>query len=113
MARQIARGSTAVFISPDVFRDGEDPLRWVPLVKKGTLVDLSGGWVFPKDDWARKHPIFDGLPSGGMLDYTVFREIVPDRAWAGLESPVEASGPILNSMVQAAKGPQRYLVSQI
>lgn len=85
----IARGATAVFLSPEVFRKGGDPLGWLPLVNKGALTTITG-WLYLKDEWAKEHPIFDGLPAGGMMDYTFYREIIPDAVWSGQDSPAEA-----------------------
>ena len=74
LARRIGRGSTVVFLSPEVFNKSADwyqhpdePLGWLPLVNKGTLLyffastDMRknkslanlGHAVYPKDDWAK------------------------------------------------------------
>jgi hypothetical protein len=45
---------------------------------------------FLKDEWAKRHPIFDGLPSGGLMDYTFYREIIPDLVLSGQDPPAEA-----------------------
>lgn len=89
LARQIARGSTVVFLSPEVFRQGSDPVRWLPLANRGTATPIRG-WLYLKDEWAKRHPIFDGLPSGGLMDYTFYREIIPDLVWSGQDPPTEA-----------------------
>ena len=56
LAKQIARGSHAVFLSPEVFHEGDDWTPWLPLANKGTLADLPV-WLYHKDDWAKNHPI--------------------------------------------------------
>jgi hypothetical protein len=89
LATRIARGSTAIFLSPDVFKKGDDPLGWLPLANKGAPTTIAG-WLYLKDEWAKNHPIFDGLPAGGMMDYTFYREIIPDAVWAGQQAPAEA-----------------------
>jgi len=38
-------------------------------------VDCVAGF-YHRDDWARRHPIFDGLPTG-LLDWASYRNIVP------------------------------------
>lgn len=88
LARHLARGSTAIFLSPSVFAQGEQRTRWAPLPRKGSLNSLSA-WLYHKDEWAKPHPIFDGLPTG-MLDYAFYRELIPDVAWAGQDAPAEA-----------------------
>jgi hypothetical protein len=90
---KIARGSTAVFLVPDVFRKGEDPLGRLPLANKGTLemtIEYYFPQVYPKDEWAKTHPLFDGLPAGGLMDYTFYREIIPDYKFRGQDAPDEA-----------------------
>ncbi len=89
LAEHIARGSAAVFLAPEVFREGDRPTAWVPLAGKGTLAGLRS-WLYHKDEWAKRHPAFDGLPCGGMLDYALYRELLPDLAFCGQEAPEEA-----------------------
>jgi len=88
LARHLARGSAAAFLAPEVFAAPSRPSAWVPLKTKGTLRGLNA-WLYHKDEWAKTHPIFAGLPTG-MLDYTYYREIIPDSAWSGIETPAEA-----------------------
>ena len=38
------------------------------------------GWVdglYHRDDWVRRHPLFEGLPAGGLMDWTFYRTIAP------------------------------------
>ncbi len=85
----IGSGSTAVFLSPDVFRNGDDSLAWLPLEQKGQLKAI-GGWLYLKDEWGKNHPVFDGLPAGGLLDYRFYREIIPDLVFGDFPPPQEA-----------------------
>jgi len=89
LTRGIEQGATAVFLSPDVFKKGDDVNGWLPVKDKVSLGSI-GGWLYLKDEWAKAHPIFDGLPAGGLMDYTFYREIIPDRLWVGQASPDEA-----------------------
>ncbi|MGC8639191.1 MAG: glycoside hydrolase family 2 protein [Isosphaeraceae bacterium] len=89
LVRSIASGSTVVFLSPEVFRSGDDLLHWLPLKTKGALNPIRG-WLYLKDEWAKQHPIFEGLPSGELLDYTVYREIIPDLVFSGQDAPEAA-----------------------
>ena len=77
IARQMACGSVAVFLSPSTFRSGKNLTRWLPLANKGivTRMDHVAGY-YRADRWSKNHPIFDGMPSGGMLDYKYFRNII-------------------------------------
>jgi hypothetical protein len=89
LARRIAGGSSVVFLSPGIFSDGKQTTAFLPLEHKGTLAPIRG-WLYLKDEWAKRHPIFDGLPSGGLMDYTYYREIIPDLVLSGQDPPVEA-----------------------
>jgi hypothetical protein len=92
LARRIAQGSTAVFLTLDVFKKAGHPLGWLPLANKGTLGMVSEytfPQVYPKDEWVKRHPLFEGLPCGGLMDYTFYREIVPDLRYWGQAIPDE------------------------
>ena len=86
---RVQRGATAVFLSPEVLKKGGEPLGWLPLANKGTAKPIRG-WLYLKDEWAKRHPIFDGLPCGGLMDYTFYREIIPDVVLVDQDPPAEA-----------------------
>jgi hypothetical protein len=103
LVRRIARGSTVVFLSPNVFRRGEKPTGWLPLKNKGTLAAMAG-WLYHKDEWAKAHPVFDGLPNGGMMDYAFYREIIPDAVFASQDPPAEAIAGANNASFDYSAG---------
>jgi hypothetical protein len=103
LAQRIARGSAVVFLSPSVFAKKGQPTAFVPLANKGSLTSLPS-WLYHKDEWAKKHPIFEGLPCGGLMDYTFYREIIPDVAWTGQDPPPEAVAGATNTSVDYAAG---------
>ena len=81
LAQEIARGSAAVLVDPGTFSDGPNATRWLPLQRKGRLAPINWvGGYYRADMWAKSHPIFDGLPCGGILDPTFYREILPQHA---------------------------------
>ncbi|NQU12358.1 glycoside hydrolase family 2 [bacterium] len=87
--RRVERGATVVFLSPNVLKKENRPLGWLPLANQGSVSTIRG-WLYLKDEWAKRHPIFDGLPSGGLMDYTFYREIIPDTVLVGQDPPAEA-----------------------
>jgi hypothetical protein len=96
LARHVARGSHAVVLCPKIFQKGDNKTAWLPLVNKGSLT------VFPlafadTDFWAKRHPIFDGLPAGCVLDHTFYREIPSDSGWLGQDVPAEVVAGGANS----------------
>lgn len=103
LAKRIARGSSVVFLSSAVFAKGDQPIGWVPLVKKGSLPGLTA-WLYHKDEWTKNHPIFDGLPAGGLMDYTFYREIISDAAWVGQDTPAEVVAGATNTSLDYSAG---------
>lgn len=77
LASRMASGSTVIFLSPTVFARGTNSLGFLPLATKGTSAstDFAGGY-YRGDTFAPRHPVFAGLPSGGILDYTLYRNII-------------------------------------
>jgi hypothetical protein len=96
LLQHVARGSTVVFLSSEVFKKNGDLVGWAPVAHKGTLI-VAGDWLYPHDPWTKRHPIFDGLPSGGMMDYTFYREVISDRRWAGLDASAETVAASINA----------------
>ena len=108
LATRIAKGSSVVFLSPIVFAGEGESTRWAPLKNKGRIDQISRGapqglGPYMADDWSKKHPIFDGLQSGGLMDYTIYRDLVPDEVWYDQQSPAEAvAGSIFTSFGYSA-----------
>jgi hypothetical protein len=100
---RVRRGATVVFLSPEVLKKDNQPLGWLPLANKGSLFPIQG-WLYLKDEWAKTHPIFDGLPSGGLMDYTFYREVIPDLVFAGQEPPAEAVAGAIKASQDYASG---------
>ena len=87
LARRIATGSSVVFLTAATLIDGDAAteqypyhLRWAPFpaAERPSLV-WTPSWYFRADHWAKNHPIFAGLPSGGVMDYRFYREIIHGR----------------------------------
>lgn len=77
IAKQMACGSTVVFLSPSTFASGKNSTRWLPLINKGSVepMDAVAGY-YRADRWVKNHPLFAGMPSGGMMDYLYYRNII-------------------------------------
>jgi len=110
LATRMAQGATVIFLSPSVFSKDQvlasgagllggfaavpldrQQLAALPLANKGALTPSDSGGYYRGDTFAAKHPVFDGLPSGGVLDYTIFRNIITQSGvgLAGVEAPEE------------------------
>ena len=64
--------------------------------QQGSLATLNIG-LYHKDDWAKDHPIFEGLPAGGILDHTFYREVISNRGWSGQDAPAEVVAGSINT----------------
>ncbi len=88
LAQRIARGGTAVFVSPAAFKRGDDETGWIPLVQKGQYTKTQA-WAGGRDDYSKKHPIFDGMPTNGFMDMQYYRELIPAKTFDGQSTPDE------------------------
>ena len=88
LVRRIAQGSTAIFLTPKAFKRGDNALGFLPLAEKGSL-RLTQGWAAGRDDFAKAHPIFDGLPSNGLLDLIFYRDLIAGETYDGQDTPAE------------------------
>jgi len=89
LIRRVNEGAAVVFLCPEVFAKDNIPTALLPLPNKGKAEPIVG-WLYLKDEWAKNHPIFDGLPAGGLMDYDYYREVIPDLVWRDQDPPDEA-----------------------
>ena len=92
----MATGDAVVFLKPTTFAEGQNSTRWLPLKNKGVCRGKNN-WVYHCEDVAKQHPVFDGLPAGGMLNWYYYLQVVPNMLFEGQDPPEEA--------VAAAFGP--------
>ena len=91
LARRIAQGSTAVFISPKAFirkidQQEPDPVGWLPLENKGRCYDFHD-WLYHKETVGKYHPIFKGLPSKSILDWDYYGQVISHTIMEGQDTP--------------------------
>lgn len=85
---RIERGGSAVFLKPQVFRQGEDSTFRLPLANKG-ICTFFNDWLYHKECVARQHPIFAGLQTGGILDWDYYDQIISHDMFQGQKAPDE------------------------
>ncbi len=102
LARHIARGSAAIFLCPSVFARGDDATALLPLERKGKLTAVHD-WLYNNNDWAKRHPIFDGLPTG-LMDYQFYREILGHLFWTDQDVPDEIASGMTNTSIGYSSG---------
>jgi hypothetical protein len=65
-----------------------DNLYWLPLKKKGKLVDYWD-WLYHKECVAKAHPVFAGLPAKGIMDWDYYGPVISHKYFEGLKDPAE------------------------
>ncbi|MCL5098682.1 MAG: hypothetical protein M1608_14365, partial [Candidatus Omnitrophica bacterium] len=92
LARRMARGSVVLFLKPSAFSQDHDAVKWLPLEKKGECRG-SSLWVYHREDVAKNHPIFDGLPPQGIMDPYYYLQVTAPVLFDGQDTPddVEAA----------------------
>ena len=86
LLRRIARGSAAVFLMPQAFRQGDNPVAWLPLKNKGRGVEFPD-WLYHKECVAKAHPIFEGLQAKGIMDWDYYGPVISHFFFQGQDTP--------------------------
>jgi len=86
LAERVARGSVALFLTPSAFRRGDEAVGWLPLATKGRCHEFSN-WLYHREDVARRHPIFAGLPPAGIMDWDYYGPVIPRYVFEGQPAP--------------------------
>jgi hypothetical protein len=62
---------------------------WLPLANKGKCTKLGefGDWLYHKECVAKPHPIFNGLPGRGIMDWNYYGQIIPHHIYSGQDTP--------------------------
>jgi hypothetical protein len=96
LAQRMARGSTVIFLTTDTYAKDKQSTGWLPLKAKGQVSGIAR-WLYHADEWAKRHPIFEGLQAGGLMDYSYYRELIPDVVFGGLEPAVDPVAGSINA----------------
>lgn len=93
------RGIPVLCLNPDVFD---------ALAGDGTPDGESTttpSWLYERDDWGHRHPVFDGLGFAPLLDWDSYRELITERIYKpGTESGVEAIAGVLRASQDYSSG---------
>ena len=100
LMQHVARGSSVIFLSPDVFKRGKCSDGFLPLKEKNALSKF-GSWLYLYDEWAKQHPVFEGLPAGGLMDHQFYREIIPQTYWRQNE---DAFQEVISGAIRVSQG---------
>jgi len=101
LAQRTSQGSKVLFLTSDVLA-----MNYLPLDKVGGLgISNPLFGFYRKDDWSKKHPIFEGLPSGGVMDYHYYRNIIPPKTvMMSMPAPDEAVAGAINACFHYSSG---------
>ena len=86
LLERLARGSTAIFLNPRVFQNGDDSTFWLPLASRGRWFTFHD-WLYHKECVARRHPVFAGLQGPGILDMDYYGPVIPHDIFEGQDTP--------------------------
>jgi hypothetical protein len=87
LIRRMAQGSAIIFLSPEAFRRDKDPVAWLPLSPKSRYYRFDDVSAFHKECVAKPHPLFDGLPSKGIMNWDFYGPMIPHYLFDGLAAP--------------------------
>jgi hypothetical protein len=90
LLRRVFQGSTAVFLDPAMFQKGNDPVGWLPLRNKGRLTRFSD-WLYHKECVAKRHPLFTGLASPGIMDWDYYGPLITNLFFEGQDTPEDVA----------------------
>jgi hypothetical protein len=90
LARRVEGGSTALCLSPTAFRKGDDPVGWLPLANRGRFYEFND-WLYHKECVSARHPIFEGLPRPGIMDWDYYGPVVSRGLFEGQDTPDETA----------------------
>jgi hypothetical protein len=88
LAEHMATGSSVIFLSPQAFNRDKDASAWLPLARKGRVYGFND-WLYHKECVAKRHPVFDGLQSPGLLDWYFYGPVLPHYVFDGQDTPTE------------------------
>jgi hypothetical protein len=86
--RRVERGATAVFLVPQAWKKEEDTTHWLPLTPKGECIQFYD-WLYHKECVGKNHTVFSDLPSGGLLPWQYYDQVIPHNVFIGLPDPEE------------------------
>lgn len=81
--RRTSRGAFTLFMSPELGSS-----EWLPLARKGRCAPCHD-WLYHKEVVAKAHPVFDGLPAPGVLDWNYYDTVAGRHLLMDADDPDE------------------------
>jgi len=64
----------------------DEPFFWLPLAKKCRCYEFVH-WLYQKECVVKPHPVFNGLPNKGIMDFNYYGQVIPKYILYGRETP--------------------------
>ena len=90
LAERVARGGVAILLEADAMGHAADPLYWLPLERKGTCRVITD-WLYHKECVAKRHPLFEGLQAGGVMDWDYYDQVIGHSIFEGQGAPADVT----------------------
>ena len=95
VVKDVETGATAVFLDPEAFRKGDDPVALLPVEGKKRFYRFHD-WLYHKECLAARHPVFEDLPTG-LLDWDYYGDVVSDGIFEIERTPDETIAAALGT----------------
>ena len=86
LMQRINQGGTAVFLNPGAFKEGDDETALLPVKNRGRLTHFSD-WLYHKECVAKRHAVFTGLQSPGVMDWDCYGPVISNLFFEGQDTP--------------------------
>ena len=77
-----------VFLNHKALSNVDGPTGYLPFRNKGTCYAFTD-WLYHKECVAKRHPVFAGLQTPGILDWDFYGPTIPHEIYEGLDTPDE------------------------
>jgi hypothetical protein len=102
----IDAGAVAIFLDPEAFKDGMDPVARLPLEGKKRFCRFDD-WLYHKQCLARRHMVFEALPTG-LLDWDYYGDVVSSGIFEIERTPDETMAAAIGTGLMGGSG-EMYL----
>jgi hypothetical protein len=77
-----------LLLEDTALEDSRGDMDWLPLANKGKCTTFHD-WLYHKECVAKAHPVFDGLPAKGIMDWDYYGPVISKVFFENLDPPKE------------------------
>jgi len=78
LLRHISQGASAIVLAPESLKQGEASLGRLPLLSDRLKFTPFHDYLYHKESVAKVHPVFEGLPAAGIMDWDYYGPVIPN-----------------------------------